>query len=170
MPTSRVDVFIHLIWATWDRQPILTDELAPRVQHVVAKKAQECGAEVLAIGGAADHLHLLVRLPPTMAVAELAKQLKGSSAYFVAHRIAPGSGFKWQGSYGAFSIGRRQLPHVCDYIARQREHHDANAAIVRWEEHVLTRTRAIGEGEEDGWDDTWEESSGEETEGGDATG
>ena len=65
MPTSRVDIFIHLVWATWDRQPILTDDLAPRVQHVVAKKAQECGAEVLALGGVADHLHLLVRLPAT---------------------------------------------------------------------------------------------------------
>jgi len=147
VPTSHVAIYVHLVWATWERQPLLTPDLAPRVQRLVANKARECGAEVLAIGGVEDHLHLLVRLPATLDVATLVKRIKGGSAYFIAHHLAPGSNFRWQGSYGAFSVGRRQVGAVCAYVARQREHHAANDPIVRWEEGVLARTRTIAEDE-----------------------
>jgi len=152
VPTSHVAIFIHLIWVTWDRQPLLTPELAPRVQRVVADKASDGGAEVLAIGGVEDHLHLLVRLPATVNVATLMKQIKGGSAYFIAQQLTPGSNFRWQGSYGAFSIGRQQIGAVCAYIARQREHHATNDPLVRWEERVLARTRMLGEEAGPIWD------------------
>lgn len=162
MPTSHVAIFVHLVWATWDRQPLLTPELAPRVQRVVADKAQECGATVLAIGGVEDHLHLLVRLPATVTIATLMKQIKGGSAYFIAHHLAPGSNFRWQGSYGAFSIGRQQIGAVCAYIARQREHHATNAPLVHWEERVLARTRMLGEEAGPLWDAMFKEDWGDD--------
>ena len=157
MPKSHAAIFIHLVWATWGRQPLLTPDFSPRVQRVVVDKAQECGAEVLAIGGVEDHLHLLVRLPTTMNIATLMKQIKGSSAYFVAHQLAPGSNFRWQGSYGAFSVGRQQIGSVCAYIARQREHHAANDPLVRWEEQIFARTRMLGEEARPTWDIAFEE-------------
>ncbi len=145
MPSSHVAIYVHLIWATWDREPLLTPELASRAQRVVADKARECGAEMLAIGGVEDHLHLLVRLPATLDVATFVKRVKGGSAYFIARHLAPGSTFRWQGSYGAFSVGRRQVGAVCAYIARQREHHATNDPRIHWEERVLARTRTLGE-------------------------
>jgi len=101
VPSSHVAIYVHLIWATWDREPLLTPELASRAQRVVADKARECGAEMLAIGDVENHLHLLVRLPATLDVATFVKRVKGGSAYFIARHLAPGSTFRWQGSYGA---------------------------------------------------------------------
>lgn len=86
---------------------MLTPELAPHVHRVIAGKVQDGGAEVVTIGGVEDHVHLLVRLPATVAIAPLMKQIKGGSAYSIAHPLAPGSNFRWQGSYGAFSVGRQ---------------------------------------------------------------
>ena len=137
MRRNLTAVYIHLVWGTWDRLPLLTDELLPAVYRAIGAKATELGASMVAVGGTEDHVHLLVRLPMTLAIADLVKGVKGSSAHLVTHELAPGTSFKWQGSYGAFSVSPRQRAQVTDYIARQREHHAANADIVHWEERVL---------------------------------
>ena len=133
MRESQVAVFIHLVWATWDRVPLLTAALQRPVYRAIGAICGECGAEVIAVGGVEDHVHLLIRLPATLTVAELAKHVKGASAHLVTHQLAPNSFFKWQGSYGAFSVSPHDLPTVGDYIARQAEHHAAGVILPEWE-------------------------------------
>jgi len=119
----HIQVYIHLNWATWDRLPLLSDELRPDVYACIQAGCDALGAEVLAIGGTEDHVHLLVRLPTTVSVATLVKQVKGASSHMVTHELIPENGFRWQGAYGAFSVSRSDVSRVCDYIARQEEHH-----------------------------------------------
>jgi putative transposase len=121
MYQTRAAVFVHCVWATWDRLPLLTSEIESRVHHAIAAKVVELGAEVVAVGGIEDHLHLLVR------------QAKGASAHLVTHEITPGEAFKWQGGYAAFSVSPRHVREVSEYIARQREHHANNSRAVQWE-------------------------------------
>ena len=79
--------------------------------------------EVIAIGGVEDHVHLLVRMPATLAPAVLAKQLKGVTS----HHLNRGSGnrpvFRWQGGYGAFSVSRQHVERIRQYVLNQAEHH-----------------------------------------------
>lgn len=131
MRHSRVVVFVHMVWGTWDRLPLLTRETAREVYRAIGAKCEELGAEVLALGGVEDHVHLLVRLPATLAVAELVKQVKGASSHTATH--AMGAVFKWQGAYGAFSVGVKDVGRVCAYIAAQREHHAAGSLVAEWE-------------------------------------
>jgi hypothetical protein len=49
--------------------------------------------------------------------------MKGASSHLVAHEIAAGYEFKWQGGYGALSVSRGHVRRVCEYIKRQKEHH-----------------------------------------------
>jgi hypothetical protein len=79
-------------------------------------------SEIIAVGGIEYHVHVLLRLPATVALATLVKQLKGSSSHLANHEILP-RGFKWQGGYGASSVSRRAVPRVRDYILRQEDHH-----------------------------------------------
>jgi len=70
-------------------------------------------------------------LPTTLAVADLVKQIKGSSSHFVTHEIGVRA-FRWQGSYAGFSVSEEVTPAVRRYIGRQREHHaagDINSAL-----------------------------------------
>ncbi len=137
MYQTRAAVFVHCVWATWDRLPLLTSEIESRVHHAIGAKVVELGAEVIALGGIEDHLHLLVRLPPALALAELVRQAKGASAHLVTHELTPGEAFKWQGGYAAFSVSPRHVREVSDYIARQREHHASNSRAVQWEAKLL---------------------------------
>ncbi len=95
---------------------------------------RELGATIIALGGVADHVHLLVRLPLTISVAQAVKDIKGSSGHLLA-RIAMerDTFFKWQGSYGAFSVSFRDLDMIVEYINHQEEHHAQRSLIPDWE-------------------------------------
>jgi putative transposase len=123
MRRSYTELYVHLIWATWDRLPLLPAELKPAVYGCIQAECSTLGAEVVAIGGMEDHVHLLVKLPTTISVASLVKQVKGASSHLVTHKLAREDGFRWQGAYGAFSISASHVPRIRDYILHQEEHH-----------------------------------------------
>ncbi len=139
MREARVAVFVHLVWGTWDRLPLLTGEVATAVYRAIGAKCQELKAEVIAIGGVEDHVHLLVQLPGSLAVADLVKHVKGVSSHLVNFQLPDGGSFRWQGAYAAFSVDPRRLDRVIDYITHQREHHDANTIYGPWEQPPDTR-------------------------------
>ena len=133
MRAPFTQLFLHCVWATWDRLPILTPQLERPVYTAITVKCQELKCEVMAICGMPDHIHLLVRLHPTIAVADLLKGVKGASSHLVTHKVAVGEFFKWQGSYGAFTIGKGDVSRIKAYIERQKEHHARNNLRQEWE-------------------------------------
>ncbi len=133
MHQTRAAVFVHVTWATWDRLPLLTDEVELRVYRAIGAKCADLGARLVALGGTDDHVHLLVCLPTSLGLSELMKQIKGMTAHLVTHDIAPGEFFKWQGGYGAFSVSPRHLRKVSDYIINQRHHHATGALMPKLE-------------------------------------
>jgi putative transposase len=130
MRAPFTQLFLHCVWATWDRLPLLTQELEQPIHSAIKAKCDELKCELIAIGGMPDHIHLLVRLHPTVAVSDLLKGVKGVSSHLVTHKVAIGKFFKWQGSYGAFTVGKRDISRVKAYIERQKEHH-ADGVISR---------------------------------------
>jgi REP element-mobilizing transposase RayT len=122
--SSHAELYLHLVWATWDRHPFLADpELRRRVYACLLAECTRMGADLLAVGGVEDHVHVLVRPPATIAPASLVKQMKGASSHLVNEVIRPPFFFKWQGGYGAFSVSRRHVPFIRRYIERQEDHH-----------------------------------------------
>ncbi len=123
MRAPYTELYLHLIWATWDRLPVLTQEIEERVYAAIAMKCRELACEPLTIGGVVDHVHLLVKLNPSVAVAALVKEVKGSSSHLVTHEIRPGDFFKWQGAYRAFTIRKSEVENLKAYIKNQKLHH-----------------------------------------------
>ena len=123
MHQSRIAVFVHVTWATWDRLPLLVGEVEQRVYRAIGAKCAEIGVDLVALGGTDDHLHLLICLSSSISLGEIIGQVKGASAHLVTHKVAPNEFFKWQGGYGAFSVSARHVQQACDYINNQREHH-----------------------------------------------
>ncbi len=120
---TRIAVFVPITWGTWDRLPLLSGAIERGVHRALGAECARLNVDLLAIGGIEDHVHLLLRLPATIGLSYLLKQLKGTSAHLVTHQLAPGEFFKWQGGYAAFSVSPRHLRQVADYIVNQRHHH-----------------------------------------------
>ena len=134
------ELYLHLVWATWDRLPLIK---APLVQPVYACIQEECRklkCESIAIGGIEDHVHLLARVHPTVCASDLVKQVKGSSSHLVTHRLPSGEPFKWQGAYGAFSVSKSDVLTIRRYILNQEQHHRLGTANEIFERMVFDGT------------------------------
>ena len=114
-------LFVHLVWATWDRAPLLEPWLRPVVDGAVREECARLRVEVIAFGAVSDHVHLLVRLPTTVSIAGLVKQVKGATSHLINRRLQVS--FKWQGRYGAFTVSKPMLPRARDYVLNQEQHH-----------------------------------------------
>ena len=114
----------HIIWATLDRQPLLTPEREKVMYGVLYSKAEELDLKIHAAGNVDDHVHLVVSIPPKLSVADCVRHLKGSSAHAINNMDGSDKQFKWQAGYGALSIDEGSLETVKAYAARQKEHHN----------------------------------------------
>lgn len=75
-----------------------------------------------AIGGTADHVHLLVGLRATHALATFVQDIKQTSSRWI-HETIGVKIFAWQAGYGAFTVSVSNCDAVKEYIANQVEHH-----------------------------------------------
>jgi REP element-mobilizing transposase RayT len=131
--SAHTEIYLHLVWSTWDRLDLITPAIEPRLYSALEAKCVELNCGPVTIGGIANHVHLLVRIQSTISVAQLVKELKGSSSHLVTHEIAPDQFFKWQGSYAAFSVDKSSLDRVRAYIENQKQHHTDQTHVSQWE-------------------------------------
>ena len=113
----------HCVFATKGREPWLTPELRERLWPYLGGIARENGMKALAIGGVADHVHMLLSLPATMSVAKAMQLLKGNSSKWIHETFTALRSFAWQEGYGAFSIGVSGIEETRAYILDQEMHH-----------------------------------------------
>ncbi|MBB6050561.1 IS200/IS605 family transposase [Armatimonas rosea] len=114
---------LHLVWATHERRPLITDDIERVVYHAISAEATQLGCEVLAIGGIADHVHLVVTIPSTLSIAKLMNQIKGSSSSTIRNHVGPGRFFAWEPGYAAFSLSPEHVCAAKAYVLKQKEHH-----------------------------------------------
>ncbi|WP_414620575.1 IS200/IS605 family transposase [Calothrix sp. CCY 0018] len=133
MRSNFTQLYLHAVWATWDRLPLITPDIQKNIYGAIIKHCQELRCTLIAVGGVEDHIHLLTGLPPTLSVSNFIKNIKGSSSHLVTHDIKPGEFFKWQGSYGAFTVSHDAIDQVANYIRNQAIHHQQKSIIPTWE-------------------------------------
>jgi len=137
MRRNFTQLYVHLVWATWDRLPLITPEIQNALYNVIVYECEQMGCKTIAIGGIDDHIHLLTGFPSSLAIAAFVKQIKGSSSHWMTHQMKPDTFFKWQGSYAAFTVGTQDLEGVTAYIQHQAEHHNQQTHIQAWEMPIV---------------------------------
>ena len=140
-------IYLHVVFATWNRIPFLTPDIRPRVHAYFAGAARNLGLDYVHVGGVVDHLHFLGRFAPSGAISATIGQLKQSATTFV-HDISPRSrDFQWQRGFAAFSVGRDRVDSVVRYIANQEEHHRVKTFAEELDEFLRqygSSTEAVG--------------------------
>ncbi len=117
-------LYYHIVWATKERQPLITSDKETELYNYIIGKSNSLNCRLHAIGGIEDHIHLVVSIPPTIAIAEFVKKIKGSSSHHFNHNLCPTSEkFAWQEGYGVFSLGSKQLEQAVIYVQNQKIHH-----------------------------------------------
>ena len=133
MSHTHAQLFVHLVWSTANGQPVITPDIEPRLYGDMIRSARACDCTVIACNGVADHVHVVLRFPPTQSIATIVGRLKGSSSHLMNHVVRPDASFKWQTGYGAFSIDARALSDVVAYVRNQKSHHASDRLIEDYE-------------------------------------
>jgi putative transposase len=81
-----------------------------------------------------DHVHVVTRMPSTVAIARLAQHLKGETSNLVRVTFKMDDLFEWQEGYAAFSVSRSHVRRVVTYVENQKQHHAASKLWPEWEE------------------------------------
>ncbi len=139
---SYYQLYYHLVWATKNRQPLLTAVVEPIIYEYMRLKAYGLEAIIHALNGMEDHVHMVATIPPKIAVAKFVGQVKGVASTKYNQRY-PDNPFFWQAEYSAFSFDKKRLPYVVAYVERQKQHHAENSLIpvlerTEWDENQPT--------------------------------
>ncbi len=121
MPHAAVR--IHLVWATRERRPWLDPEWRSRLYALADGVAGRVGGRVRCAGGARDHLHLYVELPPTVSVHRMARRLKQETARWIRATYPHRRDFRWQAEYAAFSVSATEETQLLAYLQGQESLH-----------------------------------------------
>jgi REP element-mobilizing transposase RayT len=132
----RHRLYIHLVWTTRSREPLIDRDLARFLCRFLRAVARKERAYILEIGMVQTHIHLLARVHPTNAVSSLVKRLKGASLAVAAQEGLGGLGrLYWAKGYSVQSVSARALDLVRAYLRHQSIHHP-EVAIPGWDGDV----------------------------------
>ena len=125
MVHSISTIWIHAVWATKYRTPLIYKPLEQRLYPFISEQFKEMGCPIKIVNGMPDHIHCLFLLSRQKAIAEVIKQVKGSSAHFINKNKLITEKFAWQNGYSAFSVSRSDMNRVFHYIKNQKSHHQS---------------------------------------------
>ncbi len=123
MANTFSQIYIQTVFAVRNRQSLIKPEFKEELYKYVSGIVRNQGQKLIAINGAADHVHILIGLRPAMALADLLQEIKADSTNFINKERWVRGRFGWQEGYGAFSYGHSQLDRIIRYIQDQEEHH-----------------------------------------------
>ncbi len=118
MGRSYILNYVHCVFSTKQRTQLIKD--AEPLWAYIRGIARNCRFDLLAIGGTANHLHLLLSLPAGRQLSEVMRDIKANSSRYMRQSMPS---FAWQDGYAAISVSPSQLTTVKKYIASQKEHH-----------------------------------------------
>ena len=136
MSHSFNKIWIHAIWATKERLPLLRQNSEQKVYSFIAEQLRELGCPVRIINGMPDHIHCLFLLNPQKSVADVIKQIKGSSSHYINENNIIPDKFSWQTGYAAYSVSESVVEKVLQYIKTQKEHHQKKTYQQEYQEFL----------------------------------
>jgi putative transposase len=128
MPYWRL--YYHINWPTKNRAHLIDEQFENELFTYLNRKATAIKCHILAMGACPDHMHLIISIPPSAAVSDVIKRLKGSCSHDFPN-------LHWQHGYGVVSVSEKSLPAAIQYVKNQKQHHaekNVYPAMERFEE------------------------------------
>ena len=120
---SYRQILYHLTFHTQNSEKVLhhseNDELFKYIWGIMKNK----NCKLFRINGIEDHIHIVCDLHPSVALADLVKDIKVASWKWIKEKnIYPEFSY-WSESYGAFTLSIREKDTIIKYVMNKQEHH-----------------------------------------------
>ena len=121
---SLTRLTVHIVWITKYRYHVLTGEVKPRCRELLM---QICDAEDVAILKgvvSVDHVHMHLEYPPSLAVSDLVKRLKGRTSRLLQQEFPHLAKRYWGWHFWAVGCGAFRAGNVTEALVQEYlEHH-----------------------------------------------
>ncbi len=134
MPFVRI--WIHLVWATKNRQPFLTSDIRQKVFAHIRENALKKNIYVDFVNGYNDHMHCLISLNQEQTIAKVTQLIKGESSFWINKNNLCKEHFEWQEDYFAVSVSESGINKVREYIKNQETHHKIKTFQQEYDEFI----------------------------------
>ncbi|MBK8205439.1 MAG: IS200/IS605 family transposase [Planctomycetes bacterium] len=121
MSHTYTKLLTHIMFSTKNRDRTIAAEVQPKLHAYLGGIVRDLGGSALAAGGVEDHVHLLVILPPRLALSDTMREIKSGSSRWMKEEHEPK--FAWQTGFTAFSVSQTKVAETIKYIETQAEHH-----------------------------------------------
>ena len=136
MSHSFLKIWIHAVWATKERHAFIQPKIEKPLFDQMRSQFAESGCIVRIVNGMPDHVHCLFLLNRQKSIAEIIKQVKGSTSHWANEQDIISEKFAWQTGYAAFSVSESQLQKVFNYIKNQKAHHAKTTFQIEYDEFI----------------------------------
>jgi len=123
MPKTLNRVWIHAIWGTKYREPLIKRYFRGKLNSFIKQQGAKWGIQVDTVKSMPDHMHVLMKIPTTLNISQAIKLIKGASSKWTNDHHFPSQKFEWQEGYGVFSVSYCDLSKIRKYIYNQEIHH-----------------------------------------------
>lgn len=123
MPNTYTNLLFHVVFSTKHRTPTIHPTFQDDLYAYIGGIVRGEGGTLLEIGGMPDHVHLLIKLKPSIAPSSILQIIKGKSSKWLNAEKIDQQDFYWQEGFAAFSVSESQVENVRHYIQNQEEHH-----------------------------------------------
>ncbi len=134
---SHIKVWLHFVWSTKNRKPLLTDEIRQSVFSHIRENARKKSIFLDFINGFVDHVHCLISLGSNQTIEKIMQLIKGESSHWINQNNLCSDQFQWQDDYFVVSVSESLVDDVRDYIRNQETHHAKRSFDDEYEDFLI---------------------------------
>ncbi len=121
--STYTQILYQIIFSTKEREKSLVEEMRSVLYNYIWGILKNSKCHLYRINGIEDHIHILTHLHPTIALADLIKDIKVSTSKIIKEENIFPKFNGWQIGYGAFTYSIDAKDKLVKYIVNQKEHH-----------------------------------------------
>jgi len=123
MATTLTKLLVHAVFSTKLRADLIDESIESELHRYIGGVCRNHASALLAAGGTANHIHLLIDLAKTVTLADLLMHIKKDSSKWIKTKPGADRAFQWQDGYAGFTIGESQVKTLHAYFDRQKAKH-----------------------------------------------
>jgi putative transposase len=133
---SYTILFVHAVWATKERQPLLIQDVLEKLLSHIRENARTKNIHIDSLNGHKDHIHCLISMDSSQTLANILNLIKGESSFWINKNKLTKSKFEWQDDYFASSVSPSVIAKVRHYNQNQNTHHQKKTFKQEYEEFI----------------------------------
>jgi REP element-mobilizing transposase RayT len=123
MSGTYTNLNYHIVFSTKERRELITSTIEDELHKYIGGIVRNLEGKLLEANGMPNHLHLLVKLKPKLALSDVIRDIKANSSGWLNERNRSLHKFAWQDGFAAFTVSQSQMPRVAGYIRNQKQRH-----------------------------------------------